>query len=335
VFAAVYLLLWLLSWFRLKAVQVGPARVESDSTPVNAFDQHLDEIIYFFQQTKTRVVFFEDLDRFNNLGIFIALRELNELINASTDGKGTRKRRTGVDSDAVTFVYAIGDQVFARPKSMKRGTDTGQTTPTNERGIELDGAPEADDNPLHSAAEDRAKFFDLIVPVVPFASQEVAADLFATIFNGTPVEGHRELFEIAGRYFTDMRVIKNIKNEFIVFARELLAGKEDGLEPDKLLALVLFKNQRPDDFERIRTGTSSLDLMMAQVSQRVEELLTHCDEQLASMRNAEEEELRVPPQARQSGSANQSISRNDCAANVGRRVGEFSGAPASRCEVHS
>lgn len=44
-------------------------------------NDHLDEVIYFFDSTKKNVVIIEDLDRFNNTEIFIRLRELNFLIN--------------------------------------------------------------------------------------------------------------------------------------------------------------------------------------------------------------------------------------------------------------
>lgn len=62
-------------------------------------NDHLDEIIYFFESTKFNVLIIEDLDRFDNLEIFIRLRELNNLINKALDRK-------------VTFIYAIKDDLF-------------------------------------------------------------------------------------------------------------------------------------------------------------------------------------------------------------------------------
>ena len=42
----------------------------------------MDEIIYFFEENKIYdTIIFEDLDRFNNLEIFIKLRELNRILN--------------------------------------------------------------------------------------------------------------------------------------------------------------------------------------------------------------------------------------------------------------
>lgn len=60
----------------------------------------MDEILYFFEKTKYRVVFIEDLDRFNNTEIFVNLRELNEILNNYEVIKKCGK---------VTFVYAVRD----------------------------------------------------------------------------------------------------------------------------------------------------------------------------------------------------------------------------------
>ncbi|MBO7412969.1 MAG: hypothetical protein J6U20_04810 [Fibrobacter sp.] len=64
-------------------------------------NKYLDELLYFFEVTKYKVVVFEDLDRFNNTEIFIKLRELNTLLNNYE--KINRK---------ILFVYALRDEVF-------------------------------------------------------------------------------------------------------------------------------------------------------------------------------------------------------------------------------
>lgn len=65
------------------------------------FNKHLDEILYFFQVTNYDVVIIEDLDRFNTTGIFLKLRELNQLINESK-----------IVGRHITFVYAVKDDMF-------------------------------------------------------------------------------------------------------------------------------------------------------------------------------------------------------------------------------
>ena len=64
-------------------------------------NDHIDEILYFFECTQFRIIIIEDLDRFNDPEIFVRLRELNYLINKS---RGEENR--------VIFIYAIKDQMF-------------------------------------------------------------------------------------------------------------------------------------------------------------------------------------------------------------------------------
>lgn len=76
------------------------------------FDKNIDEIVYFFEVTNYDVVVFEDLDRFDNIEIFIKLRELNELINNSQ--QIGRK---------VTFIYATKDEIFENYKDRTKFFD--------------------------------------------------------------------------------------------------------------------------------------------------------------------------------------------------------------------
>lgn len=73
----------------------------TETTTETVFNKNMDEIVYFFEETKYRIVFFEDLDRLENPSIFIHLRELNTLLN-NYDGI----------KDRIVFVYAIRDDIF-------------------------------------------------------------------------------------------------------------------------------------------------------------------------------------------------------------------------------
>ncbi|MGO4294397.1 YobI family P-loop NTPase [Chitinophaga sp. RAB17] len=82
---------------------------ESDSSILN---KYMDELIYFFQVTSYDVLIIEDLDRFKDTGIFTKLREINTLINNSTQ----INRR-------VTFVYAVKDDLFPKTGSRTKFFD--------------------------------------------------------------------------------------------------------------------------------------------------------------------------------------------------------------------
>lgn len=91
--------------FRFKVSEVKlPAETivkNSEAAGETIFNKNMDEIVFFFEETKYRVVFFEDLDRLENPSIFIHLRELNTLLNNYDGIKGH-----------IVFVYAIRDDIF-------------------------------------------------------------------------------------------------------------------------------------------------------------------------------------------------------------------------------
>lgn len=68
--------------FKMTKFKINEAELESkhEKATIN-FENEIDEILYFFERNPIDVVFFEDLDRFNNTEIYIKLREINFLIN--------------------------------------------------------------------------------------------------------------------------------------------------------------------------------------------------------------------------------------------------------------
>lgn len=78
--------------FRFKVNEVKlPAETvlkNSETAAETVFNKNMDEIVYFFEETKYRIVFFEDLDRLEDPSIFIHLRELNILLNNYDGLKG-------------------------------------------------------------------------------------------------------------------------------------------------------------------------------------------------------------------------------------------------------
>lgn len=86
----------------VKKLNIKSTEVEiANSNQKSILNHHVDEIIYFFEVTKYRIVVLEDLDRFENQEIFTKLREINYLINNSKKVK-----------QKVVFIYAIKDEMF-------------------------------------------------------------------------------------------------------------------------------------------------------------------------------------------------------------------------------
>lgn len=78
-----YLYLTVISKFKVKEIKLPTdTTVQSgDEDSDSVFNRNLDEIMYFFESTGYRTVFFEDLDRLSDPKIFVHLRELNNLLN--------------------------------------------------------------------------------------------------------------------------------------------------------------------------------------------------------------------------------------------------------------
>ena len=89
------------STLKYKDLEIG---INNDSEK-SVFNKYLDEIVYFFKQTKTHILVIEDLDRYGNvsLEIFKKLKELNFLLNSND----TIKKNGGV-----IFIYALRDDLF-------------------------------------------------------------------------------------------------------------------------------------------------------------------------------------------------------------------------------
>lgn len=247
----IHLVIWVIAtgmalWVRwqlygklhIKQLSAGSATVSLDETSVSYFDQYLDEIVYFFEVSERDIVIFEDIDRFNDSHIFETLRALNTLLNASPQIK-----------KPIRFIYAIKDSIFDRIGLVAEG-----------RKLE----PDVDDPAQAEVVRaNRTKFFDLVIPVVPFITHRSARNLAAQLLNDIEHEVAPELLDLAAQYVPDMRLLKNVRNEFIVFRNRIFSGdgRQLNLSETELFAMMLYKSTHLTDFETIRIGKSKLDVL--------------------------------------------------------------------------
>lgn len=172
----------------------------NEATDKSVFNQHLEEILYFFERTKFDVVVIEDVDRFGSTDIFTKLREINILINNSN----LVKRK-------VSFIYAIKDEMF-------------------------------------TVSAERVKFFEFIIPVIPFINPSNASDQLTKLINSA------ELKDVLPAEFTDdvvtfiddidMRLLINIFHEYQIYRTSLSSE----LSQSNLFSIVVYKNMYPEDF---------------------------------------------------------------------------------------
>lgn len=244
---------------QIQSLQAGTATItlskESAGT-TTYFDQYLDEIVYVFEETKRDIVIFEDIDRFDNPQIFENLRALNTLLNRAEQLKALNIR----------FIYAIKDSIFDK---LGNGKDQPRLSAID-----------------HGAT--RTKFFDLVVPVVPFITHRSARDLMKRLLSDIKHGISNDLIDRVSEHVTDMRLLKNIRNEFVIF-REKVLNTDNGnldLNEDSLFAMMLYKSMHLADFEKIKSRESKLDFLYSRFRSIITENITRLTSEIVEIDQA-------------------------------------------------
>lgn len=101
---------------------------------------------------------------------------------------------------------------------------------------------------------DKTKFFDLIIPVIPVVNSENSREkltqlMRARTLGDSSLGAHLDpgLVETVCYYIDEMRLIKNIVNEFDICS-SLLAKDGLHLNPNKLFAIVVLRNLHPEAY---------------------------------------------------------------------------------------
>lgn len=200
-----------ISKFRVKEI-----KLPTDTTVQNGveeadsvFNRNLDEIMYFFEETGYKTVFFEDLDRLDDPKIFVHLRELNNLLNNDD----------AIKAKPIVFVYAVRDDIFSK--------------------------------------EDRTKFFDFIIPVIPVINSTNSGEILLQRLqeakeNGIEHDVSQGCVLDISPFISDMRILQNIYNEFVIYKKTLRMSQELSLSDEQMLAMLVFKNLYPSDFADIQ-----------------------------------------------------------------------------------
>ncbi|MGW3996012.1 YobI family P-loop NTPase [Amycolatopsis sp. NPDC004772] len=283
--------------FVVSDVSAAGAAVKLTQRLSTYFDEYLEEIVYFFDTELPEVVVFEDLDRFDDPHIFEALRELNTLLNNTATRVEEKK--------PLRFVYAIKDSLFE-----KLGF-----------GAEPD---EMDAAQAETVRANRTKFFDIVIPVVPFISHRNARELLSDLLTAGKITGiDRELITLVAQHITDMRLLKNIYNEYIVFAERLLVEGQTapGLIPSNLFALVVYKNIHLRDFEEIARRGSALDDLYARRQELVAAAIDDRERRKRELLEESTRPVKMGPLAERLG---------DRLVTVGQMLRELSPNPAVR-----
>lgn len=100
-------------------------------------------------------------------------------------------------------------------------------------------------------SKDRTKFFDYIIPVIPVVDSSNSYNQFISHLNKNHLLSAFDAGFLQGisLYVDDMRLLKNICNEFLIYYNRLNTTE---LDCNKMFALITYKNLFPRDFSDLQ-----------------------------------------------------------------------------------
>ena len=133
-------------------------------------------------------------------------------------------------------------------------------------------------------SKDRTKFFDYIVPVVPVVDSSNSYDQFIShLKKGGLFEKFNENFlQGLSLYIDDMRLLKNIYKEFVIYYNRLNITE---LDCNKMLAIIAYKNLFPRDFADLQLNQGFVYAIFASKDSFIAEEVEKLDKQISEKCN--------------------------------------------------
>ncbi|MDG4984788.1 hypothetical protein OGZ51_11595 [Lactococcus lactis] len=139
---------------------------------------------------------------------------------------------------------------------------------------------------LFNDKKERTKFFDLIIPVIPYLNATNSYEKLKSMFaKNYTIDDN--LVYLLSFYIDDMRLLLNIYNEFVVYRDEL--GDEDFNEDDKLLSLIVYKNLFYKDYEDLKFRKGELYNIVTSVEKYRDEIRNQILKAKKELADAEEQ----------------------------------------------
>ncbi|MFN4149637.1 MAG: hypothetical protein ACK4IX_01740, partial [Candidatus Sericytochromatia bacterium] len=247
---------------------------DKNENQLSVFNRNIEEIIYFFEKTDTNVVIIEDIDRFKAetaQRLFSKIRELAVLIKQSKN-----------ISQSVKFVYAVKDELLTDEKTkffdiiipVLPITDYSNSKNIFIKKLDPFFEPELEAHIVQKTDVNKndEKFivlnknlFSINLKRIKekFSSKinNVETDSFEAVIKEDFIEPmnylNKSFVSEVSNYVSDMRMIKNICNEYRIY-HNIQTTNKSSINSNKLFALVLYKNIFSEDFASIQKGNSNL-----------------------------------------------------------------------------
>lgn len=224
-----FIVLWSLHYRKLRKIKYKDLEADVSSEDDKNHSKQITNLINKFIDEV--IYFFECIDI--DLVIF---EDLDRLPTTEIFVK-LRELNTIINSsarrtDKVTFLYAVKDELF-------------------------------------KTEEERAKFFEFILPVVPVINpittkSEIESRLDELTSRNKEMELTGKFIKGISTYIPDMRVLKNTFNDYVMMYHKIFEDKNAGknLKADNLFALCLYKNLFPYDYALLEKDEGLIPLVI-------------------------------------------------------------------------
>ena len=104
---------------------------------------------------------------------------------------------------------------------------------------------------------ERTKFFDFIIPVIPVInstnSGEILLEMLQQKASGNVKHDISRGYVLdISPFISDMRILQNIFNEFVMYKATLKTGQKLTLHDEQIMSLIVFKNLYPSEFAALQ-----------------------------------------------------------------------------------
>ncbi|HUH42004.1 MAG TPA: hypothetical protein VLZ29_02700 [Sulfurimonas sp.] len=137
-------------------------------------------------------------------------------------------------------------------------------------------------------ANERTKFFDFVIPIIPYINATNSKDKLLELFQDEIKPNF--LYDIS-LYISDMRLLKNIYNEYKIYRISL----DEQLDKTKLLAMIIYKNFEPQDFQKLHKYDGLVYDVFNKKSEYIKNVIDELNEKIESIKE-EIQEIDKEPQ---------------------------------------
>lgn len=131
-------------------------------------------------------------------------------------------------------------------------------------------------------SQDRTKFFDFIIPVIPIINSTNSNEIILKWIKENKFDDKitEPYIDDISPYIDDMRLLQNTFNEFHLYHRILRDNKQLNLNDENMFSILLFKNLYPNDFADIEKEEGIIKQAFYDKNKYVQEVSSRLDNKI-------------------------------------------------------